>query len=597
MKRVTQVLIAATIVVFGGLWATSSRMAIAQEIQTVKHSRNSQNPEQARSQGKGIRETATATRSQAVYPSVEIVKYQEQIDSNRLSKAVITLRVKNNGTTFTDPISLTIKDGNQLLRQSKPLRIPSLKPGASELRDLDLEADLSGPQEQTPQATTAWKERYRAHCGPEFVSVFDWNNVQEHLPEHLPGHTPRNGHLESALHFEAVSDLQLTADPNRAICDGTHCVKPCEMAKEIQRRLDGHVVGYSFFVGLNPKFEAYGKARTSADGTEHNFTSKTKITVASVSKLVTTIAAVRILDKHNISLDAKIGPYLPSDWSVGSYVSNLTFAQLLSHTSGIKDYGNVNTDYAKLKQFFTQSVSNSTSTTCQPSSVVDPGNPINPNDLGRCYSNYNFAIFRILLPKVAGNDEESDLTKRASVLAEQYQALVRQNVFDLVGQSGVACKPPTQNPGASNYAFAYKYPGTARGVDWGDESLKCGAAAWYLSVEDIAQALLSINAGDGRILVENASKHQFEDMRTRHLGWDADRNTELEKNGGYGANCDSNGKNCATISTSVAIFGPVTGPRLVAVLFMNSNISGGPSDGGGAKDVLETAYQNSLRPK
>jgi hypothetical protein len=186
---------------------------------------------------------------------------------------------------------------------------------------------------------------------------------------------------------------------------------------------------------------------------------------------------------------------------------------------------------------------------------------------------------------------------RAGILFEQYQNQVRRNVFDLVGQTGVACKPPSESPGAANYAFAYLYPGTTAGADWGDESLKCGAAGWYLSVEDMAQVLLSINARDGRILTETSRRHRFDDMRTDNLGWDVSNDRELEKNGGYGANCDSNGKNCATISTSAAIFGPVRGPNLVGVLFMNSNISGGPNDAKGAKEVLETAYHNSLMPK
>jgi CubicO group peptidase (beta-lactamase class C family) len=605
MKRAIQNSIAAAIVALVGLWSTSSIIAVVQETQPVTHSGNAQTLEQTEPQGKGARQTAPAARSQAVYPSVEIVKYDEQLNSKQqFAKAVITLRFRNKGTTDTDPFSFTIKDGNKLLRQAKPLSIPALKPGAVQLRDLDLEADLSGPQEQNLEPTKAWHERYRASCGPQFVSAFDWQRFQEHVPEHAPApvpstQVPRNGHFESALHLEAVSDVHFSADPNPnpTICDGAHCVKPCEMAKEIQRQLDGHVVGYSFFVGLNSKFGAYGPARTSADGTERSFTSKTKISVASVSKLVTTIAAVRILDRNNVGLDDTIGRYFPSDWSVSTYVSNLTFAQLLSHTSGIKDYGNVNTDYATLKQFFTQSVSNNSSTTCTESPNDHPSNPINPNNHGRCYSNYNFAIFRILLPKVAGRAEESNLTNRPGVLADQYQELVRQNVFDLVGQTGVMCKPPAQNPGASNFAFAYQFPGSTPGYNWGDESLKCGAAGWYLSVEDIAQVLLSINAGDGRILVENATKRQFEDMRTRHLGWDTDLDTELEKNGGYGyGTCDSP-YNCKVISTSVAVFGPVTGPRLVAVLFMNSNISGGPRNAGGAKGVLEHAYQNSLRPK
>ena len=92
--------------------------------------------------------------------------------------------------------------------------------------------------------------------------------------------------------------------------------------------------------------------------------------------------------------------------------------------------------------------------------------------------------------------------------------------------------------------------------------------------------LLSINAKDGKILSATAAKDRFEDMRTGHLGWDLWGTGELEKNGGWSAKCDSDGNNCAKISTSIAIFGPVTGPRVIGVLFINSNISGGPSDGG-----------------
>ena len=368
-----------------------------------------------------------------------------------------------------------------------------------------------------------------------------------------------------------------------------------KIVKNIHGELDGDVVGYSFVVGnsLYQKSDAYGEARTSADGAQRNFRPVTKITVASVSKMVTAIAAVRILDKNGVSIDAAIGPYLPSDWSVSNYVKNIKFSQLLSHTSGIKDYGNVPpNDYAALKSFFTQPVNNRSTTSCQPASVVQPRNPINPNDMASCYSNYNFAIFRVLLPKVAGFAKDPNPSTRPQTLADQYTQLVQQNVFDLVGRTGVACKPP----GTSSYAFAYNYPGTKTGYDWGDVSLICGAAGWYLSVEDIAKVLLSISAKDGQILSATAAKDQFETMRTKKLGWDVDNNTELEKNGGWGAGCDSNGAHCGNISTSIAIFEPVTGPRIVGVLFLNSNISRGPSNGGSAQSVLEKAYKNALTP-
>ncbi len=364
-----------------------------------------------------------------------------------------------------------------------------------------------------------------------------------------------------------------------------------KMAQNIHNELDGHVVGYSFVVGdaTYQKPGSYGQARTSADGGQQAFMPTTKVTVASVSKMVTAIAAVRILSKNGVSIDAAIGPYLPTDWSVSNYVKNIKFSQLLSHTSGIKDYGNQPpNDYAALKSFFTQPVNRRSTTVCQPASVVQPANPINPNDLTPCYSNYNFAIFRVLLPKVAGFASDSNPATRPQTLADQYTRLVQQNLFDLVGQRGVACKPPAMSP----HAFAYNYPGTKAGYDWGDVSLICGAAGWYLSAEDMGRVLTSISSKDGRILSATAAND--ETMRAKKLGWDIDTNSELEKNGGWSAGCDSHGAHCGNISTTVIVFDPDTAAQIIGVLFLNSDISGGPSRGGSAESVLEKAHKNAL---
>lgn len=592
MTKRLRVFLVITIIALGGIATAAPMVSIAQAtLEVVRRSGKSPAIENATSAIVRGPETPVVQRRDAVFPSVEVIKYIERVGvtSKRrppFARADVTLRVRNKGRVATDPVSLVIKDNNLLMRPMRPILIPSLRPGAGIVVSGHLEAELSHDDRPSLEPTIAWRERYRARCGLELRSSLEWSGP--------PALKPNNGLVERKLTVGTAGSGHVFADPNPSICDATHCIKPCEMGKEIKRRLDGHVVGYSFFVGLQSKYESYGKARTSADGTERDFTPTTKITVASVSKLVTAIAAVRILRRRGISLDAHIGPYFPSDWTVSDYVSDLTFAQLLSHTSGIKDYGNVNTDYAKLKQFFTQSVSTSTTTACPGAGITDPSNPINPNDSGRCYSNYNFAIFRILLPQVNGYAEDPDLTTRPSTLAIHYESLVRLNIFGRVGQAGVKCKPPTQSPGNNTYAFGYRYPGTVAGSDWGDESLKCGAVGWYLSVEDMAKVLLSINARDGRILTETAATHQLDDMRTRHLGWDLFSDTQLEKNGGYTA-C-ANGV-CADISTSAGIFGPVSGPRLVAVLFINSNISGGPSDGGGARGVLQRAYENALTVK
>lgn len=520
----------------------------------------------------------------AVFPAVEIVTLEEKIGvvpqtQLHYAGADVTVRVKNNGFIFkgtTDPMWLVIKDNSLLMRQKTPVSIPSLQPGTAKTLSVHLDAILPPPTSQLPEDKqySQWSQAYRDRCGVDLIAVMDWRGPQ--------AQTPNSSHLEA------------TVFPNAPICAGNQCVQTCQIARNIHAELDGSVVGYSFFVGLYPKFEANGEARTSANSAKQystDFTTKTKITVASVSKIVTAIAAVRILDKHGVSLDAKIGSYLPSDWNtrdsiLSKYVYDITFAQLLGQRSGIKDYGNVPNDYATLKKFYSQAVSDSATTACDPRDSngnyvsVALGQGFTPNNTAWCYSNFNFAIIRILLPKVAGFAEDSDQSTRPQTLADQYVALVQQNVFDLVGQKGVECKPPSQAPGILNYAFAYNYLGNTKGFDWGDNTLICGAAGWYLSVEDIARVLLSINARDGKIF--STKPDQFDDLRNRGLGLDIDSATEMEKNGSWSANCDSNGKNCATISTSVAIFGPVTGPRVIGVLFLNSNISGGPSNAGTA---------------
>jgi CubicO group peptidase (beta-lactamase class C family) len=529
----------------------------------------------------------------AKFPLVEIVNYDEKIGvvpqtQIHYAGADVTLKLSNKTGVATDPMFLFLKDYNVLMRQTtSQVAIPALAAGASQLITVHMDAVLPPAQSQLPQDVqySQWSQQYKAACGIQLRAVLDWRGAQ--------AQTPINPHIESLLVKEGWSDYA-KVPPSTPICTGKQCVSVCTMDKNIRAQLDGHVVGYSFFMGNYPKFGAGGQARTSANAPAQPFTSSTKITVASVSKFVTAVAAVRILDKANVSLDAAIGPYLPADWSNASaYVKGITFAQLLGQRSGIKDYGNVTQDYAKLKSFFTQSVNANASTACQGSGVVNPANPINPNNMGWCYSNYNFAIMRVLLPKVAGYAEDANQGTRPQTLANQYVKLVQQNVFDLVGQPGVACKPPTTNPGAANYAYAYKFPGNAAGTDWGDVSSICGAAGWYLSVEDISKVLLSLNAKDGKILSATPAKDLFETMRKRGLGWDVDNNVELEKNGGWGANCNGNNV-CDTVSTSVAVFGPVLGPRVLGVLFLNSDISGGTSSGKGAQTVLEKAYNESI---
>ena len=347
---------------------------------------------------------------------------------------------------------------------------------------------------------------------------------------------------------------------HEVVCDATQCVAIADVYQNIAARLDGNVVGYACAVGkASVGAYSHGYARTGANAPAKLFLPSTKIPVASVSKVVTTLAAIPVLAKNHISLDSGIGGHLPPDWKLDPYVASVTFRQLLQHRSGIKDYGNNSQDYDTLKTFFTQKVNPKSQATCQGPGKT-PQDPINPNDLSPCYSNYNFGIFRILLPWINGFVD--DPANRAAKLAAEYIKLAQKYVFEPVGAIGVDAKPPASGPQSTDYAFSYAYPGTSAGVDWGDDSAGVGAAGWYLAIDDIAKVLFSLNANDGRIL----TSAQLQDMEKTQMGWDTTKSGSyrwVEKNGGWG----SNG---TTISTSIALFGP----GVYGALFLNSDVSG-----------------------
>jgi len=529
----------------------------------------------------------------AAFPDLELVHYVEQIGQvpqTQILYGLATLKVRavNRGKRATDPMTLSVSDFNVLMRQQGlGAAVASLKPGASVEVTLKMEAVLPPPKSQLPQAQqfAEWRQSYKDRRGVDLRGLMDWRG-----PE---ASTPLNAHREVSL-YTGMGDSTPCQEgshtignhaPEKAVCNGNVCLPLKQVRRNIHQRLDCRVVGYAAFIGQTPKFETFGKARTTANAPAVKFTASTKIPVASVSKVVTALAAIKVLAKNSISLDAPIGPYLPKDWKVDPNVAAITFAQLLSHKSGIKDYGNNAQDYAKLKAFFTQKMNPKAKTSCMGAAVVDPKDAIvsNPKEkMKTCYSNYNFSIFRVLLPMIEGF-QDTDPAQRAERLANQYVKIVQANVFDPVGAKNVQCKPPA---GSKTYAFSYAFPGNTPGHDWGDSTLGSGAAGWYLSVDDIAKVLISLIQKDGKVL----SDAQFQDMESRGLGWDVVSSSGyryLEKNGGWGANGTA-------ISTSILVFGPSSpGPAFLGVLFMNSVLT--REEGVGADTVLRDAFLRNVR--
>ncbi|KAK3896595.1 beta-lactamase/transpeptidase-like protein, partial [Staphylotrichum tortipilum] len=331
---------------------------------------------------------------------------------------------------------------------------------------------------------------------------------------------------------------------SESVGDDKGTVKIADIYANVQKKLDGQVVGYSCAIGrATVGAYAHGEARTGADGGSQLFLPWTKAHVASVSKLITALATIRVLaaaaargvrtkDGKPISLDSPIGEFLPKTWILKPKIAAVAMRAFLSQRSGIKT-ADTPCDDASMKALFETGLATG---------------KFNPDDRSGFYSNCNFAIFRIALPIIDGHDD--------------YVTLCRKNVFDLVGAAAVDCRPPQSGPGALTYAYQYQFPGSSPGANPGDLVSTSGGFGWYLTIEDMAKVLHSLNLNDGRILTPGqwADMTAFPPLGLDYLS-DSTGYRWVEKNGGWNLGT-------TTMTTTAAIFGA----GVYGALWMNSDM-------------------------
>lgn len=522
----------------------------------------------------------------AVFPTVTLERKTESIGQIRLTQLYnthmdVTIRAENAGSQPTDPMFLRVQDNSRLYRQQQVVEIPVLKPGDATVREVRLHAILPPAESQLParQQVRTWRARHGQMCGAELRVQLDWKGPASQSPI-----SPTRIMPLVPASWQNVALIP----PNRRQCSGGQCTSSCAVEKELRRLTNGRVQGYGFALGQYPHSGGGGLARRSEDG-RLPFTGETKITVASVSKWITALGTLAVLADNGMDIFDQIGPFFPPDWDVDPYFQGLTFDDLLGQRSGIMDYGNIKQDFAALRAFMEQQVDPGWTTACQPANVQNPPNPVNTAQMP-CYSNYNTALMRVLLPRVAGA-----VTGIAAPGAYDtaYEDLINTFVFRPVGATGTGCRPP----GTGDHAFGYNRGETGGGMDWGDVRDACGAAGWYVSAADMAAVLTSVLQRDGRILREDITPPMAQQMQMRGLGIDNSNSFWMEKNGAWGG-CNDNG--CGQTGTSAAIFlggaGNGAGPAMVGVLFLNSDVDadGGP---GSARALLQRAYQNALTPQ
>ena len=221
--------------------------------------------------------------------------------------------------------------------------------------------------------------------------------------------------------------------------------------------------------------------------------------VASVSKTMTATAILQLLAKDGLPITTKISSYVYPDWTQGTNISQLTFQELLTHTSGFGQVpGNAcgnDITYSALETIVAGGVA-----------AADIGKPQ--------YGNCNFALLRELMPALQGQPLTgyANGAARAQQSSAMYVNYMNANIFQPVGVGASACKPPPGN----NDILSYTNPaGTTSGDDWGDWSLQCGSGGWVLSANQIFDVVNNL-ATSNTLLTSAEKKQMFSDC----LGWD-----------------------------------------------------------------------------
>jgi CubicO group peptidase (beta-lactamase class C family) len=211
-----------------------------------------------------------------------------------------------------------------------------------------------------------------------------------------------------------------TTDSDR-VCDAYQCISLSAFGEALRRRLQGRVVGYVALIGRYG-VQASGQARTSVDPPQLAMSPNVPMFAAGVGQLYTTIAVLKSLAAHRLTVNAKIEPFLPPDWVRGPGVDTITFRELLSHHSGFR----LDTDYV----FVTPNAARD---------QIKEGIVVADKKVAQD-SNLNFAVVRDLLPFLEKVPDPGK-RRRTAAAGRFFTEYRGRTVFDPAGIGTAHCAP------------------------------------------------------------------------------------------------------------------------------------------------------------
>ncbi|MEO7310873.1 MAG: serine hydrolase [Chitinophagaceae bacterium] len=348
-----------------------------------------------------------------------------------------------------------------------------------------------------------------------------------------------------------------------------------KFADLIENGLKGNCVAYAFVVSYKDGWRekrAGGKARTTHNPPALNMSTDTRFHMASVSKAITGAALVRALYyKEGVSLGSPFYKLLPDHWHVHESVKGVTYQQLLTHMSGFRFSGDGLT-YASLKENIAKGIDTSL---------------INHYS----YQGENFAVMRILIPRLAGvaipqsaHTDSNFETIQASLYATACIGYVNKHLFGPSGLPELGCNPL---PFINGMCYHFPEHGKA-GTDFSDQTLVVGSKGWVMSAAELGRFFRTLHFTD-KILPFEWSK----EMKDLSLGYDAYGTTAKGMGCYWKGGWFPGAQNAGELNTMIV--GYESGIQVAMII--NSELAGGKSMGEIISGAHDACYVRVLKIK
>jgi len=361
--------------------------------------------------------------------------------------------------------------------------------------------------------------------------------------------------------------------------------------QDIRDRFDPKTVGYAYAVNRDGSLQRQGAggelsqdgtfnglARTSVDAPETQQAPDKELHIASVSKTITAVAVLKLLQDTGVGIDNTVGPYLPPEWELGDGVGAITFRELMTHRSGLANNSKPFSDFASLQAAVAVDIDSDL--------TQDPDLP----GLKKfTYQNANYGLFRIIIPYLWDiNPQTFPGQDLELVTAAINNYFVQTEIFEPMGIVA-DCKPNDDTQ-----TLLYPFPsGNTNGYQSKDGCLGCGPGCWYLSVYELANFLANLRFNDD---ILNQDTRNL--MDTLFLGWmdPANANSYAFANGAFGVYRAHSGDVSYTggraVHTCIMNFPTlVSGAVPIAVqasVIINSSLAG--SQCGALKNAFDSAW-------